>query len=48
MITKYHTKTEFYLYMNGKLILKYWKQTGTIRVFDKLGDTVIKNIDNGK
>lgn len=43
VITKYNTETEFYLYMNGELIMKIWKKTGITRVFDILGDTIIKD-----
>lgn len=43
MIVKINKGKEFYLFMNGKLLLKYWKNTGVIRIFDKLGDTIINN-----
>jgi len=33
-ILKIKTETEFYLFMNGKLIYKRWQQTGQSFVFD--------------
>ena len=33
MFTKILTKTEFYLYYNGKLIYKKWLNTNTSKIF---------------